>query len=95
MTWLSQNKDKTAQAVSWEGTDILRMPGNTGANGGTWKAFIVYEAAVISAITDDGEDPSSIPTGETIPAGAFVGANGHFTSITLTSGKVAMSRVQQ
>ena len=75
--------------MSFHGTDIFN---DASTHTGAWKTFTVLTAIVLYAITDNGDDPSTVPTGVSIPAGTFVAANGVFSSIDLTSGMVAMAR---
>ena len=81
----------SGQAVSWFGTDIIN---DTNSHFGNWKALVVLQAATFDTITDDGQTPSVIPTGVSLPAGTFLSANGKFTTIDLSAGMVAMSRAQ-
>ena len=80
----------TRAAVGGSGTD---MYADTDTHTGEWTSFVVLEATVINAITDNGPSPSTVLTAVSIPAGLYVKANGVFTSIDLTSGSVAMTRV--
>lgn len=75
--------------VGKNGVDIYA---DTDTHTGTWAAFVVLADVVINAVTDDGNDASTIPTATTLPAGTFATANGTFTSIDLTSGTILMIR---
>ena len=81
--------EKFSLSVGWKGCDIYS---DTDTHTGAWKAFIVLAEATINAITDNGDDVSTIPTASAIPVGTFISANGNFTSIDLTSGTVIMYR---
>lgn len=60
--------------------------------GGGWVALVALDDIVINAITDNGDNPSLIPTATTFRAGSYISAEGLFTSIDLTSGVVGMIR---
>ena len=57
-----------------------------------WKYCVCLAETIISAIVDDGSPASTNLTTWTYAAGTLLSANGLFTSITLTSGTVAMVR---
>ena len=77
-------------AVGYYGTDIH---GVTGATTGDWSSFVVLDGTTeISAFEDDGAVPVKIPLDTALPAGTYVGANGAFTSVTTTAGKISLSR---
>lgn len=58
----------------------------------SWKGFVVLADTVVAAITDSGDRPSTGITSMTLPLGTVVSANGHFTSIQLTSGSIELIR---
>jgi len=87
-------KDRTGQAVSYQGTDIFD---DTDPHSGNWKSFVIGDGTTqIADIIDDGGDPSTIPLNTALPAGIFVSANGTFVRIELAvAGMIIMSRSQQ
>lgn len=76
-------------AVAWNGVDIYS---DTSVHTGSWTSFVVLQDTIISAITDNGSNASTIPTATELPAGTFISANGLFSSIQLTSGMLEMVR---
>ena len=83
-------------AVAKNGVDIY-LAASAGTVTGRWKAIQVLSALTITAITETGADTrvgtSTVPLSDAIPAGAYIAANGIFTSITFSSGDMSCVRV--
>ena len=78
-----------ATAVAGRGSDTYA---DANAHTGRWSALLVLSAAVIAAITDDSNNPSTVLLATSYPAGSYLGASNAFTSVQLTSGTVQMIR---
>jgi len=83
--------EKFGIAVGCNGCDIY-LDGDTGAHVGNWRAMVVLADVTITNITQSSDRDSTIPIASVIPTGTFVSVSGVITSITLTSGSVAMYR---
>ena len=67
----------------------------TGTYTGAWATMMIVDTPTkVSAYTDDGADSCTIPLGATLPVGSYHGANGKFTSVTVSlAGGISLARV--